>query len=298
MSDNNNIHDEVAGFLNDTPPSAPDDDFDLLLDNFIARQMEEAQDNINETEELKQQNKEEVVSDSDDEYAANLPTEEKQLLNAYRSFAGAVIASALAGNAEAPEFTFEAQDIYPRFRPNRINRLNQDTLAGWRLLLAVQPVRLSSLPPSPSDEQILNFAEKTTDENLQAALISYVEILIELDGCEIAYNMRKAKAKKRKIERRIIEEHNQRKERMQKYVAAIQAKKFPIDAERLVANFFKTARKDPDGAQKILENNPATYAPIEVDKIPPRFFGMIKSKPEDGIRVNKQIGEFFKKLKD
>lgn len=298
MSDTNNIHDEVAGFLNDNPPAAPDDDFDLLLDNFIARQMEEAQDNINETEELKQQNKEEVVSDNDDEYAANLPTEEKQLYNAYRSFAGAIIASAQAGNVEAPVFSFEAQDIYPRFRPSRINRLNEDIFAGWRLLLAVQPVRLSSLPPNPSDEQILNFAEKTTDENLQAALISYVEVLIELDGCEIAYNMRKAKAKKRKIERQIIEEHNRRKERMQKYIAAIQAKKFPIDAERLVANYFKTARKDPEGAQKILENNPATYAPIEVDKIPPRFFGMIKPKPEDGIRVNKEIGEFFRKLKD
>lgn len=298
MSDTTSIHDEVAGFLNDNPPPAADDDFDLLLDNFIAKQMEEAQDNINETEELKQQNKEEIVSDNDDEYAANLPAEEKQLFNAYRSFAGAVIASALAGNVEAPVFTFEAQDIYPRFRPSRINRLNEDIFAGWRILLAVQPVRLSSLPPNPSDEQILNFAEKTTDENLQAALISYVEVLIELDGCEIAYNMRKAKAKKRKIERQIIEEHNQRKERMQKYVAAIQAKKFPIDAERLVSNYFKTARKDPDGAQKILENNPATFAPIEVEKIPPRFFGMIKPKPEDGIRVNKEIGEFFKKLKD
>lgn len=298
MSDTTSIHDEVAGFLNDNPPPAADDDFDLLLDNFIAKQMEEAQDNINETEELKQQNKEEIVSDNDDEYAANLPAEEKQLFNAYRSFAGAVIASALAGNVEAPVFTFEAQDIYPRFRPSRINRLNEDIFAGWRLLLAVQPVRLSSLPPNPSDEQILNFAEKTTDENLQAALISYVEVLIELDGCEIAYNMRKAKAKKRKIERQIIEEHNQRKERMQKYIAAIQAKKFPIDAERLVSNYFKTARKDPDGAQKILENNPATFAPIEVEKIPPRFFGMIKPKPEDGIRVNKEIGEFFKKLKD
>lgn len=298
MSDNSNIHDEVAGFLNDTPPTSSDDDFDLLLDNFIAKQMEEAQDNINESEELKQQNKEEIVSENDNEYAAGLPTEEKQLFNAYCSFTGAVIACAQAGQIDIPVFGFEAKDIYPRFRPNRIKRLNEDILTGWRILLAAQPVRLSSLPPNPSDEQILNFSEKTTDENLQAALISYVEVLIELDGCEIAYNMRKAKAKKRKIERQIIEEHNQRKERMKKYIAAIEAKNFPIDAERLVGNYFKTARKDPQGAQKIIENNPATFAPIQIDKIPPRFFGMIKPKPEDGIRVNKEIGEFFKKLKE
>lgn len=146
-------------------------------------------------------------------------------------------------------------------------------------------------------EQILEFAEKQLDETLQMALISYVEILIEMEGCEINYNQRKAKAEKRKIERQIYEEHQHRLERMKKYINAIEAKKFPIDAERLVNNFFKTAKKDPDGAQKILENNPATYAPIEVDKIPPRFFGMIKPKPEDGIKVNREIGKFLKNLK-
>ena len=84
---------------------------------------------------------------------------------------------------------------------------------------------------------------------------------------------------------------------MQKFIEAIKAKNFPIDAERLVNNFFKSVRKDPEGAQKILETNPATYAPIQVEKIPPRFFGMIKPKPEDGIRINKEIGKFLKNLK-
>ena len=79
MSDSKNVHDEVAGFLNDNPPASDDDDFDLLLDNFIAKQMEDAQDNINDAEELRQQNLEEVISEDDDEYAANLATEEKQL---------------------------------------------------------------------------------------------------------------------------------------------------------------------------------------------------------------------------
>ena len=84
---------------------------------------------------------------------------------------------------------------------------------------------------------------------------------------------------------------------MQRYIELIQKEKFPIDAERLVNNFFKTVRKDADGAQKILETNPATFAPIEIEKIKPRFFGMIKPKPEDGIKINKEIGRFFKKLK-
>ena len=47
----------------------------------------------------------------------------------------------------------------------------------------------------------------------------------------------------------------------------------------------------------MLETNPATFAPIQVDKIPARFFGMIKPKPEDGIKINKKLGKFLKKLK-
>ena len=47
----------------------------------------------------------------------------------------------------------------------------------------------------------------------------------------------------------------------------------------------------------MLTNNPATFAPIEINKIKPRLFGLIKVTPQDGIRVNHEIGEFIKKLK-
>ena len=47
----------------------------------------------------------------------------------------------------------------------------------------------------------------------------------------------------------------------------------------------------------MLTNNPATFAPIEISKIKPRLFGLIKVTPQDGIRVNREIGDFIKKLK-
>ena len=252
---------------NQPMPTSPDDqdEFDRLLDEFINNQLEEAADNqLDILENTKAQKPLREQIEEEEEAVSHLYQEERQLYDAYKNFTSAIKTMALQ---------------------------------GWEIMLDCQATRLSSLPAHPSDEQILEFAEKTTDETLQMALISYVEILIEMEGCEINYNQRKAKAEKRKIERQIYEEHQHRLERMKKYINAIEAKKFPIDAERLVNNFFKTAKKDPDGAQKILENNPATYAPIEVDKIPPRFFGMIKPKPEDGIKVNREIGKFLKNLK-
>ncbi len=274
------------------------DDFDSLLDDFIAKQLADTEDSIEEVKELQSASKPLPAYPGEEaETIQNLYPEERRLYDAYHRFKSAVINVANTAGIAFPDFKFTAMHIYPRYRPNRTQDLNQDIFDSWSLLVQAQPVRLSSLPENPSDEQLLNFAEKTSDEDLQNAIISYVEVLIEVDGCEIAYNTRKAKAQKRRIEKEIYEEHQRRKERIQKYIEAIKSQHFPIDAERLVNNFFKTARKDPEGAQKILESNPATYAPIQVDKIPPRFFGMIKAKPEDGIRVNKEIGNFLKNLK-
>ena len=62
-------------------------------------------------------------------------------------------------------------------------------------------------------------------------------------------------------------------------------------------NYFKTAQKDAEGAFKALTQNPAIFAPIDFSKIKPRLFGLLKVKPQDGIRINRLIGDFLKKLK-
>ncbi len=282
-------------------------DFDKLLDDFIAAQLQDTEDQLAEANDSK--NNSSAQSDDDniplssilnqDEapLVAKLANEEKALFNAYSDFIKAVKACGNDAGIKIPEFHFKIQDLLPRFRPTKTDSLSQDILDSWNILIQAQPIRLASLPDNASDEQILSFAEKTTDKNLQNALLSYVETLIEIDSCEIAYNMRKVKFERHKIEKKIFEEQQNRQKKMHRYIDAIRAKNFPIDAERLVNNFFKTLRKDPDGAKKMLENNPATFAPIQIDKIPPKFFGMIKPKPEDGIKANKKLGNFLKKLK-
>jgi len=99
------------------------------------------------------------------------------------------------------------------------------------------------------------------------------------------------------IEREIYEEHQKRIARANRYIEAIKNQKFPVDAERLVKNYFKTAQKDAEGAFKALTQNPAIFAPIDFSKIKPRLFGLLKVKPQDGIRINRLIGDFLKKLK-
>ena len=284
------------------------DDFDKLLDDFITSQLEDTErlfsENTetttpenNKTPETENISLSNIIADVIDADAEKLPLEEKRLYGAICELTKSAKACGDEAGIEYNEFYLQAHHLLPRFRPSQMDLINKDIINAWEILIAAQPVRLSSLPSNASDEQILSFAEKTTDKNLQMALISYVESLIELDACEIAYNLRRVRYEKHKIEKKLYEEQQRRRDQMRNYIAAIKEQNFPIDAEMLVNNFFKTVRKDPDGAKKMLENNPATFAPIQIDKIPSRFFGMIKAKPEDGIKINKKLGKFLKNLK-
>lgn len=311
---NSDVHDEVKSFLGDidedinvttNTESAEDDEFEKLLQEFISNELtdDDRETIANDEKEAEERKPRPSSADTaaeqseEDSDAEKLYDEEKALYNAHRNFVNSIIEMAQQNNLAVPDFSINANMLYPRYKPTLGEKFALDTLKGWDIMIQAHPTRIMNIKPNAKDEELLEFAEKTTDDTLQMAVISYVEILIEIESCEIAYEKRRLKAKRRKIEREVVEEHQRRLDKMKKYIAAIEEKEFPINAERLVTNYFKTSRKDADGAYKMLTNNPATFAPIEVSKIKARFFGMIKAKPEDGIRINKELGAFLKKLK-
>lgn len=227
----------------------------------------------------------------------NLGAGERELMKAYNNFLESVYTIAGIDGVEAPDFTLTASMMIPNYRPQIGQILSEDVLQGWDLLLHLHYDELKDLDMKSSDDGFLNYAEKLTNPNLQFAIVSYVEILIELESCEISYEDKKMRARRRKIEKEFIEEQRRKNERKKKFIDAVAAKNFPIDADRLVTNYLKTANKDPKGAFEALTENPAIYAPIQNDKIKPRLFGLIKKSSKDGIRMNKMIGKFMKKLK-
>lgn len=309
MAKESDIHDEIDSFLGDiddtvniapAPANDEDDEFERLLQEFISSELtEDDETTMNEDQEQSRKDNKPALDKNtqEDEFAANFYDEEKALYTAHRNFYNSVKDMAEQFNLPLPEFSVTPEMIYPRYKPTVGEKFALDTLKGWDIMIAAHPTRILNIKPNAKDEELLDFAEKTTDETLQMAVISYVEILIEIETCEIAYEKRRLKAKRRKIEKEIYEEHQQRLNRIKKYIAAIEAKEFPVNAERLVMNYFKTARKDAEGAFQMLTNNPATFAPIEISKIKARFFGMLKAKPEDGIRINRELGNFLKNLK-
>ncbi len=102
---------------------------------------------------------------------------------------------------------------------------------------------------------------------------------------------------RKKLENEILEIKRQKLARMRLYIDKIKKKNFPVDAEKLVKNYFNASEKDPENAFKVLITTPAVYAPIDFSKIKSKLFGLIKVKPKDGIKINKKIGKFLKRLK-
>lgn len=289
----------------ETQDDADDLEFENLLNSFIngdassSDQNESAsKEGENPLEQIEAEAEQKPENSFRREVAAlNLGNDENELALAYANFTNAVRAISLMREILAPDFLFKPNMLLPNYKPSVGKKIVSDASLCWDIMMRAFPEKLSTLKPNSSDEEFLNFAEGLTDQNLQLAIISYVEILIDIENCEISYEEKRLKAQRKRIERALYEEYQARRERKQRFIEEVIKRKFPVDAERLITNYFKTAAKDPSGAFEALVTNPSTYAPIQTNKIKPRFFGLMKVSPKDGIRENHRLGEFLKHLK-
>ncbi len=286
--------------MNDMNPvaSSDDEEFENLLNSFINADPEEkAPEEEPSAEQAPEPEEAQMPSFREEIALLDLGADERELASAYANFMEEIQNIARAKNLPLPDFMFDPERMIPNYKPSTGRRISEDLTVCWGLMLTAYPDKFQDLDPNSSDEAFLNFAETVGNQNLQLAIISYVEILIDLENCEISYEEKRLKAQRRRVEKALYEEYQRRQERKQRFIEAVIERGFPIDAERLINNYFKTASKDEEGAYEVLTKNPAVYAPIEVDKIKPRLFGLIKPTPQDGIRENKRLGEFLKKLK-
>ena len=298
----------------DTDEIDEDDEFQRLLDDFIASELGDAEDKDEDEDEEEDGEESDDDQDSpppserdddDDEESSEeenpavnaLKEEEKNLYLAYSGLQDAINAITDEAGMPAMAFAVTPEMLQPNYKPSVGKKIAGDTIAVWDVLIKAKPNKITGIKPDSTDEQLLDFAEAIDDNLLTLAIISYVETIIEIEGCEISYREKCLKAERKRIEREIRAEHQKRADRSKRYIEEINKQKFPIDAERLISNYFKTASKDIDGAFQVLTNNPAVFAPIDVAKIKPRFFGLLKVTPQDGIRINKLIGKFLSKLK-
>ena len=226
-----------------------------------------------------------------------LKQEEQELARAISNFQDGVTAMASNKNLKMPKTDYTESMLKPNYKPSVGKKIAQYLLDCWDIINRYDPENMKRLSPNATDEEYLSFAESVSDVYLQLSIISYVEILINIEICEVNYEQQKQLILKNRIKRELYEEYMELQERKSKFIQKLKEKKFPIDADKLINNYFRAAQKDADGAFEALTKNPAMFSRIEIEKLRPKFFGLIKVTPEDGIRMNQKIGKFIKNLK-
>ncbi|MCM1323108.1 MAG: hypothetical protein NC218_02890 [Acetobacter sp.] len=226
-----------------------------------------------------------------------LKSEEQELARAIANFQDGIYSITDKKNLKVPETDYTEELLKPNYKPSVGKKIAQYMLNCWDILNKADPENMKRLSKNATDEEYLAFAETLSDTDMQLAIISYVEILINLEICEVKYEQKKEILLKNRIKKELYEEYMELQERKALFIQKLKEKDFPIDAERLISNYFRVAQKDPDGSFDALTKNPAMFSPIEFDKLHPKFFGLIKVTPEDGIKANQKIGKFIKNLK-
>lgn len=268
------------------------------LDNFITQTPPSSSTNNEATETLPKMFEKIVASPIDsEENFIDLKSEEFELSRAVENFKDGIFAIANKKNLKIPETDYNTKMLHPNYKPSVGAKIAKYILECWDLLYKYDPENMKRLSKDATDEEYLVFAETLTDTDMQLTIISYVEILINLEICEVKYDQLKEIAVKNRIKKELYEEYMKLQERKALFIQKLKEQKFPINVDKLINNYFNAAQKDGKGAFTALTKNPAMFSPIEFDKIKPKFFGLIKVTPEDGIKFNQKIGAFIKKLK-
>jgi hypothetical protein len=238
-----------------------------------------------------------VESNNNDTPVKTLKSEEQDLARSISNFKDAIYTMADKKNLKLPETDYNEEMLYPNYKPSVGKKIATYLLACWDIVYRYDPENMKKLAKDANDEEYLTFAEGLNDTDLQLAIISYVEILINVETCEFLYKQRFETVQKNRIKKELYEEYIELQERKAQFIKKLKEKHFPIDVDRLINNYFRAAQNDATGAFEALTKNPAMFARIDFNQIKPKFFGLIKVSPEDGIKANQKIGEYIKKLK-
>ena len=173
-----------------------------------------------------------------------------------------------------------------------------DLTAILPLIPEMQRILNTDAPLDDLIEEEIAYMEDSEDSSVgEQLVVSYLLVMADME-----IMMRKAQSRRMREEREnLIEEiqdnENEELEIQKAFVNALKKENFPVDAEKLIKNYFNFARKEPEKAYQLLTTNPLFFAPVQTEKLPKKFFGLVKAGPKEASAVNKRLASFLKKVK-
>ncbi|MBR1777753.1 MAG: hypothetical protein IJ752_04120 [Alphaproteobacteria bacterium] len=153
---------------------------------------------------------------------------------------------------------------------------------------------------APLEKIVQSELQRIQDKDLTTAdqiILAFLNLLLDMAKVREKLELLKTEKEMNNIINDIKEIDEEEKDTKKLFIDAINRKHFPVDATKLVNNYFNLAKKDPDKAYETLITNPLFFSPIQMERMPKKFFGLVKPSAKDAIAVNKQLASFFKHLK-
>lgn len=146
------------------------------------------------------------------------------------------------------------------------------------------------------EEEIGRLEEQDELTPSQQIVLAFLVILADMKSVQTQLEINNSKNRQRELMDEASEQDEEENEIKQAFVDAINRKKFPVDAEKLMTNYMNFARKEPEKAYQTLITNPLFFSPIQLEKLPRRLFGLLSPSPADAKAVNKKLAAFLKNL--
>lgn len=166
------------------------------------------------------------------------------------------------------------------------------------LIPEMQRILDRNLPLDDLIEEEIEYMEESEDSSIgEQLVVSYLLVMADME-----IMLKKAQSRRMREEREnLIEEIQDNEEEeleiQRAFINALKRENFPVDAEKLIRNYFNFARKEPEKAYQLLTTNPLFFAPVQTEKLPKKFFGLVKAGPKEASAINKRLASFLKRVK-
>ena len=199
---------------------------------------------------------------------------------------------------ELPEDTLQAAQMFDEVDNDLFLAMLDDFVEMAPFISGMERIMANKAPLEQIiQSEMKRIQNQETLSTAQQILIAYLTVLVDMQIIQEKLDMLDIQNESDEIVNDIKEMEENEKEIKESFINAIERKRFPVDARKLINNYFTLAKKDPDKAYETLITNPLFFSPIQTERLPKKFFGLIKPSPKDAIAVNKQLASFLKNLK-
>ncbi len=199
---------------------------------------------------------------------------------------------------ELPEDNYQAAELLDEVDNDLLVAMLDDFTEMAPFIMGMERVIANKTPLEKIAQiEMARIQDQDSLSTAQQILISYILIMLDMQIINEKLDLMDVEDEQKRIIEEIRETEEGERALKQRFIQAIERRRFPVNARKLINNYFNLSRKEPDKAYHTLITNPLYFSPIQMERLPKKFFGLVKPGPKDAAAVNKRLASYLKSLK-